>query len=387
MCANDTAVISIDGNEIDNTGDGIWVWGPTGSQFDTLSIAYNNIHNCAKKGVKVVGTVGGSIIIHYNNIYDNTEEGVYNGVEDLAINATLNWWGDASGPGGVGLGTGDAVSGTVEYAPWLDASHPGGEPISGTGKKGSVTLGETLDAKADADTEVATSGEGTIEVSAMKYSGNPTRVTFTGDIGKYIDVHINATEGVDWIEVRLYYTEAEIAGLDEPSLKMHWWNGTAWILCSDTGVNTTETGGYSGYIWAHINASTTPSLSDLVGTPFGAAGTPTLPPPPPVEAEVSIHPETLNLKSKGKWITAFIKLPEGYDVTDIDVESVKLNQSISAEWGNVQNGVLMVKFSRAELIALLDGKTGEVELTITVNGDGFDFEGYDTIRVISPGRK
>ncbi len=376
MCANDTAVINIEGNEIDNTGDGVWVWNAPETTFDTLSIAYNNIHDCAKKGVKVVGTVEGSIIIHYNNIYDNTEEGVYNGVEDLTINATLNWWGHKNGPSTDYVTAGDRVSANVTYVPWLDAPHPGGTPVP---YKTETVTNDILDAKTEADTEVVVTGTATVTVA--EYPSNPGNI-FEGDIGKCIDVHINTTEDVTELEVRLYYTEAEIADLDESSLKMHWWNGAAWVLCSDTGVNTTGTGGYSGYIWAHINAATTPSLSDLVGTPFGAAGT-----PPPVEAGVSIHPETLNLKSKGKWITAFIKLPEGYDVTDIDVESVKLNQSISAEWGNVEDGVLMVKFSRAGVIKLLDGATRNVELTITVEVNGFTFEAYDTIRVISPGRK
>ncbi len=31
----------------------------------------------------------------------------------------LNWWGDASGPGGVGPGSGDGVSAAVNYSPWL----------------------------------------------------------------------------------------------------------------------------------------------------------------------------------------------------------------------------------------------------------------------------
>ncbi|MCG2796734.1 MAG: DUF5719 family protein, partial [Actinomycetia bacterium] len=42
----------------------------------------------------------------------------------------------------------------------------------------------------------------------------------------------------------------------------------------------------------------------------------------PVTAEV--HPETLNLKSQGRWITTYIGLPEGYDAGGIDVETVQL---------------------------------------------------------------
>ncbi|GAI09887.1 unnamed protein product, partial [marine sediment metagenome] len=39
------------------------------------------------------------------------------------LDATYNWWGDPSGPSGVGLGSGDAVSANVDYRPWLDAPY------------------------------------------------------------------------------------------------------------------------------------------------------------------------------------------------------------------------------------------------------------------------
>ncbi|MDD5512122.1 MAG: hypothetical protein PHI12_15155, partial [Dehalococcoidales bacterium] len=42
--------------------------------------------------------------------------------------------------------------------------------------------------------------------------------------------------------------------------------------CSDSGVDTTDTKGYSGYIWARIDDETSPSLADLTGAPFGAYG-------------------------------------------------------------------------------------------------------------------
>ena len=61
----------------------------------------------------------------------------------------------------------------------------------------------------------------------------------------------------------------EALGLDESGLRMYWWTGTAWIPCSDTGVNAAE-----NYIWARIDEMTTPSLRDLTETPFGAAGRP-----------------------------------------------------------------------------------------------------------------
>jgi len=122
MSTNEDAIINIENNEIDNTGDCIWVWAPPSTEFDTLTINSNNLHDCAKKGVKVVGTVVGDIFVNYNSIYDNTEEGVYNGVVGLTVDATYNWWGDCNGPYHPTtnpLANGDEVSDNVDYDPWL----------------------------------------------------------------------------------------------------------------------------------------------------------------------------------------------------------------------------------------------------------------------------
>lgn len=108
---------------------------------------------------------------------------------------------------------------------------------------------------------------------------------------------------------------------------------------------------------------------------------PDMPPPPPVSADINIDPDTLNLKSNGKWITAYITLPEGYSVDDIDLASVRLGD-VTASWGEVQGTVLMVKFDRQFVASTLS--PGSVTLTIT--GElisGQPFTGSDTIRVLS----
>jgi hypothetical protein len=110
---------------------------------------------------------------------------------------------------------------------------------------------------------------------------------------------------------------------------------------------------------------------------------------PPVPATISMNPNTLNLKSKGKWITCRIELPEGYDVNDIDVSTIMLNGVVPAQSRPIGIGDtgLMVKFSRSAVQALL---TPDEETELTVTGalsDGRLFEGTDTIRVINPGKK
>lgn len=108
-----------------------------------------------------------------------------------------------------------------------------------------------------------------------------------------------------------------------------------------------------------------------------------------IPATIDIDPDTLNLKSRGKWITCYIELPEDYDVADIDVSTILLD-TISAEAHPTEIGDydaddiadLLVKFDRSAVQEILE--VGE-EVEITVTGeltDGTPFEGSDTIRVI-----
>ena len=105
-----------------------------------------------------------------------------------------------------------------------------------------------------------------------------------------------------------------------------------------------------------------------------------------VPAAIDIEPDTLNLKSNIKWVTAYIELPEGYDVTDIDVGTVELwyeVNSVLAEWGDIQDGTLMVKFNGKAVQDLFPGPVDAA--TVAVTGevqDGTPFVGNDTIRVI-----
>jgi hypothetical protein len=104
------------------------------------------------------------------------------------------------------------------------------------------------------------------------------------------------------------------------------------------------------------------------------------------------------LKSKGKWITAYIEFPEGYNVSDIDISSILLNGTIPVDVnaptaiGDYDgDGVpdLMVKFNRTAVCQLILSKGIKLgNVTLTVSGklyDGTEFEGSDTIRVRMPG--
>lgn len=124
------------------------------------------------------------------------------------------------------------------------------------------------------------------------------------------------------------------------------------------------------------------------------------PSPPPITT-VNIHPQTLNLWSKGKWITAYIELPEGYDVNDINVTTIMLNDTIPVELrpiaiGDYDNNTipdLMVKFDRAEVTSHILANVNMTKLyeerfmtiTLSITGylnDDIPFQGSDTIRII-----
>ena len=109
---------------------------------------------------------------------------------------------------------------------------------------------------------------------------------------------------------------------------------------------------------------------------------------PLIPAEARIIPRTINFASKGKWIAAFLWLPEDYNVADIDPNSVFLGEQIKAEQllVNEQKQVALARFDRSDVQDILD--ISQVELTIT--GwlvDGTAFEATDIIRVLNKGGK
>jgi hypothetical protein len=111
-----------------------------------------------------------------------------------------------------------------------------------------------------------------------------------------------------------------------------------------------------------------------------------------IPATIDFAPDVLNLETKGKYVTAYIELPTGYDVSQIDISSIRLNDTVPAltkptEMGDYDSDSipdLMVKFDRAAVQRALTGGEG-VEVTITGEVAGIGFEGSDTIsRVITP---
>jgi hypothetical protein len=119
-----------------------------------------------------------------------------------------------------------------------------------------------------------------------------------------------------------------------------------------------------------------------------------------VTVELKILPCVLNLKSKGKWITAIIEFPEGYLAGKVDISSILLNGTVRAEskpcaFGDFDGDgkeELMVKFDRKAVIKLIVDKCkvrvncGFSRVTLTVTGrfsNRTPFKGSATVKIIS----
>ena len=219
MSNNAGAVIDIENNDIENTGDGIWVWNAGGSTFDALSITSNNIYQCAKVGVKIVGPIASVALIegstitnnatgirleggatgvsilgndiltngidtgilvkdgaaaaneaHFNNIVGN-DIGVKNEDPDDTFDAENNWWGANDGPS-ASPGSGDKISDYVDADPWL--------VLKISANPDSILANGTSTSTITADMTKNSAG---FDTSILGYIPDGTEINFTTDKG------------------------------------------------------------------------------------------------------------------------------------------------------------------------------------------------------------
>jgi len=120
-----------------------------------------------------------------------------------------------------------------------------------------------------------------------------------------------------------------------------------------------------------------------------------------VPAMVDCNPNTINLKSEGRWITCHIELFEGHNPREIYADTIRLNDVLAPEqsthYGFVKSeesyktdrdkeGIhkIMVKFNRADVVMMLT--VGE-SVSLVVSGElkgGLRFAAEDFVKVISP---
>lgn len=111
-----------------------------------------------------------------------------------------------------------------------------------------------------------------------------------------------------------------------------------------------------------------------------------------LSATTDIDPDTLTLKKKDKSIIAYIELPSGYSVEDIDMSTLRLiveKENVPAKLkpkkigDHDKDGIpdLKARFNRWDLPAL--ASVGEYEATVIGEVASMPFQGSDTIWVIS----
>jgi len=136
-----------------------------------------------------------------------------------------------------------------------------------------------------------------------------------------------------------------------------------------------------------------------------------------LSATIRIFPRTLNLRSKGKWVTAWIKLPKGYSASDVDPGSICMLDEGSSDpvfavanskrgrfhkfrkWSHKKRW-LKVKFDRQDVIAAIAAPAGKTVLQvegylqpagkqnqITGKQNQMKFSGSDTIRTFEKQKK
>ena len=207
------------------------------------------------------------------------------------------------------------------------------------------------------------------------------------DMGSTVNIWDTTGEIIDAVELKInlnggeVFVDCWVVNWTAPFFFMSYFDKQTGLLIADL------------YDWGD---STILGNDTLVSTniPIGAT-------PIRIEANVEMDPDTLNLDSRGEWITSYFELPEGYYLDDINVSTILLNETIPAAphptlVGDYDSdGVLdlMVKFNRAEVVTYISTNVNMTKLandrymmiTLIVTcelNDGTPFEGSDTVTIL-----
>ncbi len=160
------------------------------------------------------------------------------------------------------------------------------------------------------------------------------------------------------------------------------------LTSKDIFQNSTRTADMTFITPATTTASSTSPQSTVVPTPSSTEGT-TKKPSPQGISSVNFSPKTLNLKSKGAWVTAVLRLPSDHRA-GIDFDALRVNgkvkPALDANRAKMQNtltryGTLWLKFSRAEIAGLVPPDTKTFTLTLTGTVKTGPFAVSETLKV------
>ncbi|MEM1551149.1 MAG: cohesin domain-containing protein [Candidatus Bathyarchaeia archaeon] len=113
-----------------------------------------------------------------------------------------------------------------------------------------------------------------------------------------------------------------------------------------------------------------------------------------LESTIDFVPPVINLEIKKNWLACYLELPEGYSVSDIDLNSIRLNETLQivatapVEIGDYDGNLiqdLKVHFNKTAVSQMVKAKgikMGNVTLSVTgLLNDGTPFEGSQLIKV------
>ncbi len=112
----------------------------TGIVFESGALNNHVVNNSIRRnahGIQINGVLNPNVdgqdppgtgnVARNNCIVRNTSDGVLSYDNTAMFDATNNWWGRRSGPGGIGTGRGDSVGLYVDFTPWLLRSRSCGD--------------------------------------------------------------------------------------------------------------------------------------------------------------------------------------------------------------------------------------------------------------------
>jgi len=105
---------------------------------------------------------------------------------------------------------------------------------------------------------------------------------------------------------------------------------------------------------------------------------------PEKPVEVKVSPQTLNLKSQGKWVTVKVTVSTTPEPTDFELR-VGDSDPLTPSSVKVAPGHVMLKFSRSGLAELCEEGSTEVTISFKIGDDTVELS--DVIRVINEGNQ
>lgn len=224
-----------------------------------LNMSENTVSGTTATGAYAIRNAG-NLVAYFNNITGNTLNVFATGANVTTVDH--NWWGAATGPA---LGT--VTAGTITVPVLGNATGASAYATAATALVGVTTTGVDV-ACLNSGVPAAAGIIGVSKLAANPVSSAPL-IVGTGSVLQYYDIYVANPGTVNTIQLKFY-------GAVTPYTKIYYSGGLtgAWIQASNSGVNVA-----GGYAYATITAATSPTITELTGTPFAMVEDKTVAPP------------------------------------------------------------------------------------------------------------